>query len=261
MIGYNCSGKFSCPTSSEAVLDVVSSSFPDWQILFLTECDYVHSSSFALSSHLPHRLFRHWPGPGSHAFCFVVHASLSNVSCSFRFLNRCASLQITSDSLVGNHSLQLVGVHGPHCQVHEFLDFTADVGHPISERRGECKTLLLGDWNADIASSFQHCPSLNVRDVQTERKDIIESLCAENEYDLLVPEHMIDLPSVRDCHRNLCAEFCFTRVPLGDQPGAPTLLDFGIGSRGLVSECLETCPWGSFNNSLYFRVQHPCPSF
>ena len=56
-------------------MNLVSVSYPDWHVVFLSEADSIASSSFEIQ-HSVHSVHRYWPGEGSHALMFVVRDSL-----------------------------------------------------------------------------------------------------------------------------------------------------------------------------------------
>ena len=115
-----------CKCNSEAALDTiiacVESSFPVWNLLFLSEADSVSSNSFEIL-HPKFKLFRHWPGPGSRSMCFVVRDPLSALSFSRTCRNRVLALEIWSQGPRKPTSIYVLGVHGPHEEIIEWHDF------------------------------------------------------------------------------------------------------------------------------------------
>ena len=227
--------------STEAALDSlifsVESSFPDWKVLFFTEADAVQSTSFEVK-HERHRVYRHWPGEGSRSMCFVVHSSLSQVSCSSVSQNRVFGLELSSASVGRECSLSLVGVHGPHDAL-EMQDFLGDISHVAGQRRSKGELVFLGDWNVDMAPTFENCPRRSRKPLSdmSSRRDFLEAFSVSNSLDFFFPDHIDGMP-VNERFHDLCMSFPFTRVPEGQQLGEPSLLDYVLGKPGSVRGCV-----------------------
>ena len=88
----NLQGGFSSVESLRTLLNMVHELDSNWGVLFLSEIDFVQSSSpdydFDLS---PHLTWRHWPGEGSRAMRFVVHARFKHLFRNILWEDRCGA--------------------------------------------------------------------------------------------------------------------------------------------------------------------------
>ena len=213
-------------------MNLVSDSYPDWHVVFVSEADSIASSSFEIH-HSVHSVHRYWPGEGSHALMFVVRDSLSSLSKSLISRNRLFSLELNSDS-DSRQSLCIIGGHGPHDDCHVWHDFMGDLSWMIGERKRAGPVMCVGDWNVDYSPTFEHCPySTGQHDEMGDRREIVDSFCAENVLDLVFADVVEDLPK-NPLWAEKCMSFPFTRVPDGSQRGRPVLIDFCFASRSLM---------------------------
>ena len=234
-MSWNVQLKCSSDAHLESLISLVELSFPQWDILFLQEADTFQSTTHELK-HACHRVFRHWPGPGSRSLVFVVNAALSHVPCSVRSQNRVLGLDLCMRTCGKRRNICLVGVHGPHDTL-DMHDHIGDVAHILGGRLERGDVAVLGDWNVDYAPTFAHCPSSDSCPNMTNRRDILQAFVDSNSLSLSFPASIDDLPV--DCRwHDMCSRFAFTRVPDGLQRGEPSLIDFAAASPNFVSSCV-----------------------
>ena len=212
---------------------MIEESFSTWDVVFLCEADRVASSSFCVE-HPRHRVIRYWPGDGSFAFAFVVHQRLASVPLHVFGQNRACLLELRSSDHRSSTSLSIVGVHGPHSHYREFL---SDLSQVLSERKCSGPCACVGDWNVNLANSrFCDFPCVLESDRTRLREDEEYS-----DFVGFVTESFFEVSCAREvagtpdsfAWRVACTNCPYTRVPLGAQLGSPSVLDFGVGSRGV----------------------------
>ena len=157
LVCWNAECKCNSEASLETIVACVETSFPNWDVLFLSESDSVSSSSFEIS-HPRFQIFRHWPGEGSRSMSFVVRSCLRSLSFAVRARNRVLSLEMWADQRRDSTSLLMLSVHGPHSDLLGWHDFCGDFIDLISSRARKGSVVAVGDWNADYGPTFDHYP-------------------------------------------------------------------------------------------------------
>ena len=210
-----------------ACLDIISESFPQWHIAFISEVDSVASTTHSVEVE-GFRVYRHWPGEGSFAMAFVVRESVAlSLAPRFAKLNRSCLLELSRGFSYGQ-SLSVLGVHGPH---EELYDFVADITSLISTRASRGSILGVGDWNVDFAPTFETYPFADSPDHHVFRRADLQDFASESGFSFVFPEIVDCLPDTK--WSQFCVNFPFTRTPQGEQIGHPSVLDFGLVSEGL----------------------------
>ena len=205
LVSWNVACKSSSEDGLQACIDVASAAYPDWSVLFLSECDAIASSSHFIK-HSRHRVIRHWPGDGSHAMCFVLRDSLSNLPTRVVPRNRALLLEIPLDSK-SRRSVSLIGLHAPH---DDLIDFLSDLTFLISSRSSRGKFALCGDWNVNFAPSFSDYPFAHdgFVDSHCSRRDDISSFVSEVGLELHFASRISCLPASNWAES--CLTFPFT---------------------------------------------------
>ena len=236
VIGYNASCKCGSSVGLLSLLSVIEESFSTWDVVYLCEADRVASSSFCVE-HPRHRVIRYWPGDGSFAFVFVVHQRLASVPLHVFGQNRACLLELKSSDHGSSTSLSVVGVHGPHSHYREFL---SDLSQVLSERKCSGPCACVGDWNVNLANSrFCDFPCVLDSDRNRLREDEEYSdfvgFVTESLFEVSCAREIASTPD-SSAWRSACTNSPYTRVPLGAQLGSPSVLDFGVGSRGVFRD-------------------------
>ena len=257
-ISWNVQLKCSSVDHLSSLLSIVEHSYPSWHVCFFTEADAIQSSSFELK-HPTHRVFRHWPGPGSRSMLFVVNAALSQMSCRVRGQNRVFGLDLSLRGTGKRNSICLVGVHGPHDTL-DLHDHMGDVAHILGGRRAGSEVVLVGDWNVDMALTFAHCPcnsaSQSSNENMSNRRLILETFAESSNLDFSFPAYIDGLPDDMTWH-SMCTRFAFTRVPQGQQSGVPSLIDFALSSSNIITSCVGSwCLVPSDHCIVAFNINH-----
>ena len=112
----NCQGKGGSLLGIQTVMSVADEVDPDWDVLFLSEADFLCTCIFDLDI-FPHFTERRWPGPGSRAMRFIVHERVASLRRRMTWRGRAGLLEFVCAQAVGRKcgSLSILGVHGPHC--------------------------------------------------------------------------------------------------------------------------------------------------
>lgn len=244
VIGFNTGCKCSTIPGLMSTVSIIEESYPQWDIIVLTEADAVASSTFE-KHHPLHRTYRYWPGEGSRAMSFIVHRRFHDVVVRFSNRDRAALLELTSPA-PGNPSVAIIGVHGPHTCQREFL---CGVSHLMSCRQGAGPLLIIGDWNVNLANSHQIVSGLGFQNLvspevepEAVQNDRVSDLCVfvrESSLDFSFASRIDDCPGPA-VWRDACRAFPYTRVPLGCQPGSPSLIDFAVANKGSVKRAMGT---------------------
>ena len=196
----------------ETIVACVESSFPDWDILFLSEADSFQSSSFEIL-HPKFQIFRHWPGEGSRSMSFVVRGCLRSLSSAVRVRSRVLSLEMWTDQRRDSTSLLILGVHGPHEDIITWHDFCSDFMDLVGSRKFRGPLVMAGDWNCDFGPTFSHYPGRErENNDMRDRRELLETLCAANELEFSFVDFISGLPR-NHLHHAQCMQFPFTRVP------------------------------------------------
>ena len=144
MVSWNAESKCISEASLDAIVACVESSFPDWNILFLSEAGSIASTSFEVL-HPRYKLIRHWPGPGSRSMCFVVRDPLTSLSLSVSRRNRVLALEIWCQGSRKPTSTCICGVHGPHEDIITWHDFCSDFMDLVGSRKFRGPLVMAGD--------------------------------------------------------------------------------------------------------------------
>ena len=268
-MGYNAGGGLSSLDDLRAVLVSLELSHPVWSFLFISEVDgkLAHSeneSSFRLDGHLA---FRHWPGPGSCPMMIVINHAIAHLYRDIVWNGRAGGIRLFSHGSLSAPcmNLTIVGLHGGHGD--ELLPSLADASTVIRTlQRGNsfnAQVFAVADFNVDLLPSFSYDPFAHVTGREAhhlDRRIALQDWTDTFGLELFPPECVIGNPGgAWDSDAIVCP---ITRIPIGDQSGLPSCLDYAVASPGLISA--SACDWTySFSDHalVVYRLTPKLPRF
>ena len=228
----------------QGFLLVLDERYPDWSLIFISECDKTLSSDFRMHSEGGHRIFRHWPGPGSLPMCFIVHKNIVPLCKQCFWHGRAGGVHVSSfscSSMMHKTGVNLVvtGFHGAHGDLLpvSLSDCSTVLHHFRSNLARKARILVYGDTNVDYLPTLAIDPWIDDHGRHLhhlDRRIIFEDWLDTLSLHLQLPERMVSGPG--GPWSDACAFSVVSRVPLGEQLGVPSLLDFGVASDRLVRE-------------------------
>ena len=247
-LSYNAGGGIPCLESLRAFLISVESSCSQWGVIFLSEVDrflsHDHESSNCLID--GHLVFRHWPGVGSCPMMFVVHRKLAPLYRQVVWSGRAGGIHLYSNShIAGSHvNAIIVGLHGGHGdELHTSLMHGSHIIRKL--KRGvsfNAQIAVLADWNVDMLPNMYLDPwahHLHRWTHHYERRVILSDWAEAFGFEFCLPECSIGLPG--GAWNSEAIDCPFTRIPLGDQPGLPSCIDYVASSPNFVVS--TWCDW------------------
>ena len=213
-------------------------SIPRWSTLFLSEVDGFYDDRSALTS--AHCCYRHYPGVGSVPMMFAVHRRLGRCINFVSWRGRCGAVHLIQRNATNSLAFNIfcIGVHGAHGDL--LPDTIADLAFLMKSRPFGSQVVILGDWNVDMLPTLCSDPWGDVPGRSQHHLDqriIFDAFVEQFHLDLCLPSDFNSVPG------GPFAEFCFqvpiTRIPIGEQAirCLPSLIDFGVGSRGFLTQC------------------------
>ena len=206
------------------------------QCLF-SESDVAAQSSSDHNYTCAHTQYRHHPGKGSRAMRWIIRAHYNRAVRSCVWRGRCGAIHIHT----ANINIYAIGLHAAHGD--GLPESLRDVAVLAKGRPWGAKLLILGDWNVDLLPAHSADPFAGQAG-RAERHAFerrwLDSLVAAFHLEVSVPARCVDAPAGKWAECTIGTPV--TRVPLGEAPGLPSLLDFAVASPALVQEL-----WSSWN--------------
>ena len=196
VVAINAEGKGGDVSGIRALIHIVSCIEPQWDLIFLSEFDFLSSSNVSFDIGV-HRLFRHWPGEGSRAMSWIVNRRINHLVRSISWDGRCGMLLLDSSVNAMGSSLCLLGLHGAHGD--DLSDSFLSASKLLSLRPRCCKTLIVGDWNVDLSPTLSsdpwaHRPSR--LEHHFERRVMLDSWLEAVRLSVHMPESVIGSPTL-----------------------------------------------------------------
>ena len=231
VLAVNVGGRLGSKDELRAQCNLATHTAPNWCAMFVSESDVAaqHQNDHNYScAHIQHR---HHPGKGSRAMRWIIRAHYSRAVRKCVWRGRCGAIHIHTAST----NIYAIGLHAAHGD--GLPETLRDVAVLAKGRPWGARLLILGDWNVDLlpshsADPFAGHPGRGDRHAFERRW--LEALASALRLEVTVPARCIDSPGGR------WAEDCLgtpvTRVPQGQAPGLPSLLDYALSSPALIHD-------------------------
>ena len=234
LLSFNAGGAFGASEALHSFVLRITSEFPDWAVCFVQEHDFRQNHLVTVSFVEGHKVLRHWPGTGSRAMSFVVNRRFQQFVCNFEWRGRAGGLHLfnSSSNLPSIDALNIiaVGIHGGHGDdLGTSLFDSSFVIKKLKRRRAACADLVaLGDLNVDLLPLQSFDPFCDYDErlhYDPSRHNLLHAWADQHNISVCEQPHQIcGVPG------GAWSEFCvgspISRIPTGDQPGLPSLLDF-----------------------------------
>ena len=223
-----------------------------WDIIFVKEFDGF-TCEREVSCSWGHSIYRHWPGPGSFSIAFIVHSRVRHLLKSIVPHGRAMSAYFKDDMAL---DLLVIGAHGGHGDA--LHDSLANISYLLRSGSRLSRKLVIGDHNIDILPTLPSDPwaSLPHRSLRHQyERQLLNSFCLRSRLAVNVPDRAG--PPLTGPWKDFNTSTSFSRVPIGDQYGLPSLIDFALGTCGVVLSSYVL--WNSFSDHAYLvcRTQAP----
>ena len=195
--------------------------YPDWAVIFLSESDGFHNHEFSIETELGHTMRRHWPGAGANAMSVIIKESWAAKAQKIKLESRSGSVQWKFED---GSLARTVFLHGGHGD--ELTPSLATAASAVTSCRGAANAILMGDFNVDVLPSTAGDPYHdlpNRANKHLEERLLLKQVLDGLGMELLQPTvaHGF-LPDTAYPERTGVP---VTRVPIGNQPGQPAILD------------------------------------
>ena len=220
----------------QTVIDRVDRSGASWDVLCLTEADFISSTTF--KGDIDEEVsWRWWPGEGSRAMRVIIRPFLKQFLVRKPvFKGRCCLISLKPHGLIRKRSccgINIVVVHGSHEDPETFF---ADLSELLGCRIPG-KSLIVGDWNVDLLPSLPDDPFSSLPDRRLRHEDrrlLLDAFLHASLLNVAVPEKAPSAPG--GPWDAACSVAPISRVPTGAQVGLPALLDFCASSPKFLLE-------------------------
>ena len=242
--------KLSSIDSQAAFLEDLAHSCTRWDVLYIAEVDgHLFDGSTTDLFGGVYTWKRHWAGVGSVACGIVFKNSFTGLVKSLKFCGRAvlcvaavASNTFSANGMEANVVSQgpqarsnacgvnLCFLHGSHDDLNGSLSCVASL---LKKGRADFQNFLLGDFNVDmlpVATPDPFCPNIDRHMHHRDRRLQLSNLCKTFKLGILPVNQIVGGPG--GPFNDICERYPITRLPVGDQTGLPSRLDYVFSSRG-----------------------------
>ena len=233
VVAINVGRKCGDQASWEAFIRGIEDKCVDWTVIFLLECDgWLDDRQCEFE--LMHEVYRYWPGRGSYAMAAIVNNRHRQYVRSIRNHGRAMRIHMTDYKSFNTNLICLHGGHGdalaPSLADAALLDRTKPRGSD---------TILFGDINVDFLPTLAidpwgESPERSQRDWF--ERDLVLALLKTMGIELQIPESSVGMPGGPFSEAALFS--LVSRIPVGEQLGLPSLLDYSTARPGLLRKSL-----------------------
>ena len=127
----------------------------------------------------------------------------------------------------------IFGIHGNHGD--QLGQSLADLSWLSRKFPRNAKRVFFGDWNVDQLPTFQSdpfCHLPNRSNHHFERRCLLAAWAESLSVSLHLPDFPLSSPG--GTYDQFCLTSFFTRVPIGDQEGVPSVIDYAFADSGVV---------------------------
>ena len=259
VVAANVGGKCNSLDAFDATIQCVSEVSPNWSFLFISEFDYSSECRFDTSVS-EHKIWRHYPGPGSRAMAWVARNSCEHLVRRCTWEGRAGSLHVNHAYARPGQTvnLLLVGVHAAHG---DFLhDSLSEASILIGRRPRHSEVVAIGDWNVDMLPTLALDPfsDLPLRSSHhSERRDAIEAWASGSHLSLFLPQEVVSVQG--GVWAKICSDCPVTRLPVGEQDHKPSLLDYAWQSCSLILNASIAWLSAMADHALVsYQIRHVC---
>ena len=205
--------------------------YPSWSLCFVSEVHALEHSGSRIFSCANSRVWEHHPGVGSRAMAWIVRNSVLRYVSDVIWAGRTGSVRLKPLSHLRKSSA-VIGVHGSHSDLQStFSELSSHFGSISKFAVG-----IVGDWNIDQLPLAESDPLSDVP-ARTEHHQIKRECLNQFMHDFGLE---LVLPICRhdrcDVFLSCLLEFSdATRIPIGNQHGSISLLDYGVGTPGMLT--------------------------
>ena len=243
-VSINAARKMGDQNSLYAMINEIEHQIDVWDIVFICEYDGV-TSERDISWVEDHYMYRHWPGPGSFSMAFIVHKRLRYALKSIVPHGRALQAYFKDDMAL---DLVVIGVHGGHED--SLQSSFADVSYLLRSSKRLSSKVVIGDHNIDLLPALANDPWASRTHRQQhheQQRDYLHAFCDRSGLCINIPDQTGDPLTGPWASHNL--ECVFSRIPIGDQTGLPSLLDYALSSASTVSS--SSLVWNSFSDHAF----------
>ena len=209
-----------------------------WDVLFVSEfCAWSEYVCLDTCTVQDFTVFKHYPGSGSHCLAFIVRNCVLPSVAAVSFLGRAGVIRLRL--LNSRLPLSVIGLHGSHGD--EILQSLSEVAEFLRSATNYGPKCVLGDFNIDLLPSLHVDPFQDVSNrnmFHRSRRHHLNEFFQVFNLDDVIPYDVCSVP----CNDPSLEYLWFapvTRLPIGEQHGLPSLLDYmavsGCDAHGAIS--------------------------
>ena len=226
MFSFNAAKKMATCGAALSLLEDVEMHEKNWWCLHISECDghLGQAEPLELDGHL---VLRHYPGPGSIAFMVIINKKYRSLLRDVKMRNRCCRIQFQNKHY--GFSQVFIGCHLAHGDrlAHSLIDAAYLTRTAIRL----APVVLCGDLNVDMLPALSHdpfCADLGRSKHHACERAALAHFSDPLGFEVIIPS-MIGSPGGSSEFLEACMAAPISRVPLGDERGRPSLLDYSLG--------------------------------